>query len=147
MDAAEVKIGDVIVCKTFFSPHENARVIDWQPNASIITDEEVELKVLTLDLKGYPDSVMVEIPSSKLKSWEVTKSRCEVHGIPEVFIGKNVFIIHLSKVFQKKEKTILSKNAGCFCKNCNNFANMAESNQPDGSFLCYSCRTTFSWKF
>lgn len=28
---------------------------------------------------------------------------------------------------------------GCHCKKCRNFSPYAEKNQPDGSFVCYSC--------
>jgi hypothetical protein len=28
---------------------------------------------------------------------------------------------------------------GMFCKNCNNFYQFAESNQSDGTLICYSC--------
>jgi hypothetical protein len=29
---------------------------------------------------------------------------------------------------------------GMFCKSCNNFYQFAESNQDDGSLICYSCQ-------
>lgn len=37
----------------------------------------------------------------------------------------------------KKKRSIPD---GMFCKNCKNFIDFAESNQPDGSLICYSCR-------
>jgi hypothetical protein len=35
---------------------------------------------------------------------------------------------------KKKDK------AGCSCKKCKEFADMAEPNQDDGTFICWSCR-------
>lgn len=35
---------------------------------------------------------------------------------------------------EKKEKL------GCSCKRCKEFNSYAESNQDDGTFICYSCR-------
>lgn len=50
---------------------------------------------------------------------------------------------------QNKEETPVQKTKtdGQFCKLCRNFAGMAEPNQPDGSFLCWSCRDSNGWRF
>jgi hypothetical protein len=31
---------------------------------------------------------------------------------------------------------------GMFCKNCQNFYQFAEANQPDGTLICYSCNNS-----
>lgn len=39
-----------------------------------------------------------------------------------------------------KDLPVKQKSEGCFCAECNNFCQYAETNQSDGSFICYSCR-------
>jgi hypothetical protein len=39
-----------------------------------------------------------------------------------------------------KEKV---KEVGCICKRCDNFFDMAESNQDDGTFICWACKNGY----
>lgn len=34
----------------------------------------------------------------------------------------------------------VKKSAGCSCKRCKDFNEYAEVNQPDNTFICYTCR-------
>jgi len=37
---------------------------------------------------------------------------------------------------------INNRSEGMNCSKCNSFNNFAEPNQPDGTLICYSCRTS-----
>lgn len=48
------------------------------------------------------------------------------------------------KDFYTNKKGKEEVSDGMTCKRCRNFSPMAEANQQDGSFLCWSCRSTMA---
>lgn len=54
-------------------------------------------------------------------------------------------VLDLSTLADKFELFLINRNKrksfdGMFCKRCQNFYEFAESNQKDGSLICYGCR-------
>lgn len=39
-----------------------------------------------------------------------------------------------------EEENKNNSGAGCTCRKCGNYNEYAEANQPDGSFVCFSCK-------
>lgn len=52
-----------------------------------------------------------------------------------------IFVVTTSTVNAKVTLNHSGSNDGCTCIRCNNFYPYAEPNQPNGSLICYSCRT------
>jgi hypothetical protein len=49
--------------------------------------------------------------------------------------------VYLSHICEIVRPIIDSANDGCFCNSCKEWYYMAISNQPDGTMICYSCRS------
>lgn len=46
----------------------------------------------------------------------------------------------------KAAQKLATQKNGCSCLLCNKFMQWAEPNRCDGSFICYKCKTDYSWK-
>lgn len=60
-------------------------------------------------------------------------------------VQKNNSGINLADLLDRLELMMNHKNTnpfsdGMFCKKCNNFFQYAESNQDDGSLICFGCK-------
>lgn len=64
------------------------------------------------------------------------KFNCQWLTDIESYYTKKVVWVPSEKVF-----ITAVKYEGSTCTKCNDFARMAEPNQDDGTFMCYSCRT------
>lgn len=51
------------------------------------------------------------------------------------------YVAHRTTIVQSKIDAIPQKYDGHYCTKCGNFYPMAAPNQPDGTLICYSCRT------
>lgn len=59
-----------------------------------------------------------------------------------------VLIISIKTVSSiKNSKGVSLKKYGHFCIECKDYFPYAESNTTDDRLLCYSCRTTYGWKY
>ena len=58
-----------------------------------------------------------------------------------------VYLINVKTVDSIKSKGVSLKKYGLFCAECKDFFPYAESNMSDDRLLCYSCRTTYRWKY
>lgn len=81
---------------------------------------------------------------SDVFSYEKFSDLLELFNIEEdVFVtGKSVN----GNLFYRRSKNTKTSN-GEFCTLCRNFSPMSVSNQPDGSFVCWSCRDSNRWRF
>jgi hypothetical protein len=80
---------------------------------------------------------IVVVPSSLFLKYSktLTASNYKDLGVDKIFIGSTVCYIDDFRIYE-----IYSVLDGKSCKRCNEFCQMAEGNQKDGSFLCYVCR-------
>lgn len=49
-------------------------------------------------------------------------------------------LLNFLENFLEEKKSHINMD-GMFCKKCKQFINFAEPNQPDGSLICYACRS------
>ena len=64
------------------------------------------------------------------------KETCNFLHIQSKYLGEQIIFIQESLVF-----TIVNIVDGCTCFKCKEFYHMAEPNQPDGTLICWQCRT------
>ena len=67
--------------------------------------------------------------------------------ISEINESITVYLINLKTVDSIKSKGVSLKRYGHSCIECKDYFPYAESNTADDRLVCYSCRTTHSWKY
>lgn len=70
-------------------------------------------------------------------SWNIIEEHLVKYDISSRYLDCKGIVITEDKVL----KISKSKLDGMFCANCEEFFAMAEPNQPDGTLLCFSCRS------
>jgi hypothetical protein len=118
----EVKYGDRIIIND--NPDHIAKV------------EHVDTTISSV--KGF-----LLIFESGLFGWEFEDKHYNVFGIPKTrteLLGKMCYYTFETHILRKVESGMVAKSSGCRCKKCKTYNEYAESNQEDGSFICYSCR-------
>lgn len=123
---ANVEPGDRIICcvkdAILVSPYSS-----W--------DEEVDLTVLALDddSKGcfvyVPDYVYLK------GTTEINKYNIKALGILPKYVGCFCLYVSFANISR-----ISRRLDGMNCSRCHDFCYQADSNQDDGSFICWSCR-------
>lgn len=93
-------------------------------------------KGLKFKVSGMPDIYEISkidnnnICYVKWKTKEYTISKSDI----ELAIANGSYI-------PEPDKIAKSISNGMTCKKCNNYSQYAQSNQDDGTFICYSCRS------
>ena len=73
-------------------------------------------------------------------SWKIDKSHANDCNIDSKHIGHKALAVPLWKISKIIRKTPVEQD-GMVCHKCKKFHHMAEGNQDDDSFLCYSCKS------
>jgi hypothetical protein len=96
-------------------------------------DEILNFVIVATDERGYylfvPNYMFIK------NTMIADKYRCKKLGIENRFLGEEIVYISENLV-----AAVDRKRDGIRCKVCNEFFPYAESNQGNGSFVCYSCR-------
>jgi len=120
----DLKAGDRIACRV-----KSGSIV----SAYTDYDDTITLEIVSCGNEGYyvyvPHFLYLNGTSA------LDASRARRLGIAPRFIGEKV--IHVSPIQIAK---IVSQMDGLKCDRCQDFHLMAEPNQPDGGFLCWSCR-------
>lgn len=127
---ARLKSGDRVNCRLkaslIISPYKD----DY--------DDERVFEIIASDEEGY---YLYVPPYFTVKnSDKVDYHFARKLGIDSKFIGEE--IIHISDSLVSRVNSTLD---GCFCIKCKDFCEMAAPNQPDGTLICWHCRTYPSW--
>lgn len=123
---AKLKAGDTIECKIKDNLVVNCYEYDY--------DRTAIFKIIAKDGAGYclyiPHYFFIKncyiLDSEHIKDW----------GIDKKFINEKCLYIKEGYVF-RVDKVV----DGMSCRQCGEFFHMAESNQPNGSLICWTCRT------
>lgn len=121
---ADIKIGDKIVCKI--------------KDASIVPvdepyDEKRIFEVIGFNYQGYYIYVP---PYITIKGSLIVSSRNHAAmGIDRKFIGWEASFVTSALIAYIHEKM-----TGLVCQKCNEYFPLAESNQEDGTLICFTCR-------
>jgi hypothetical protein len=97
-------------------------------------DEIYTFEIISSDSYGY----YIYVPQyfHLKKSFKLTAYDAVSLRIHNKFIGEQILYIEQSMISCIKHKV-----DGCYCVQCGEFYHMAAPNQPDGSMICWSCRT------
>jgi hypothetical protein len=113
--------------------------VDCKVKASTIVnpyssyDEIVTFEIVASDTHGY----YLYVPHYYFlkETKKADAFQCRSLGIDKKFIDENVVYIQ-----EKMIAYVHAKQEGVYCKICEEFCRYAESNQKDGTFICFSCR-------
>lgn len=122
---AKLKPGDRVDCRVkqaeLVSPYKDF-------------DEVKTFEIIAKDKYGYYLFVPVYY---YLKGTTIAdKHFCSQLNVDKKFIGENVIYIQGNMIF--RVDSILD---GMICAKCREFHHMAEANRPDGTLICWSCRS------
>lgn len=123
---ARLKPGDRVNCKISESKIVGPYDSDF--------DDERTFDIISIDDGGY--YLFVPIYFNIKDSQKISHYDARDMGLDAKFIGEEYIYITPSMI--SKVHTILD---GMFCNKCRNFKEYAESNQTDGSFICWYCKT------
>lgn len=127
--ATLLKPGDVVSCHI-----KEARIVSSYSGF----DSSEPFQVLASDDEGYyvyiPDHIFIN------EVFTLDAYRASVLGIQKQFIGVHVAYITASQIAEIKFRL-----DGLNCSKCGEFYEMAESNQPGGTLICFTCRTYHWW--
>lgn len=120
----KLKPGDRVDCRvkngTIVSPYKEY-------------DEVRTFEVVSTDKYGY---WLYVPPYYNIKATAVVDQyRCKNLGIDKRFLNAEIVYIQENQICQ-----ISSILDGMSCANCGEFYHLAESNQEDGTLVCWSCR-------
>lgn len=123
---AKLKPGDEVLCRT------NKSLI--VSNECLEYDQERIFEIIATDSRGYflyvPEYYNLDGAS------EITAQNIRVLGILSKYVGGKFIYVDASYI--SKIRKIID---GCLCAVCGEFYQYAESNQEDGTFKCWLCRT------
>jgi hypothetical protein len=96
-------------------------------------DDTCSFVIIAKDKEGY----YLYVPHYyNLKNSVVADQyKCKALGIDKKFLNENMVYVS-----EKMVASVVKRDEGTNCKVCKEFTRFAEANQPDGSFICYSCR-------
>ena len=122
----KLKPGDCITCKV----KNNVIVSPYSGDH----DELRSFEIVGNDLYGYYLYIpsYLYIRNSKL----VDQDTCDFLRIDTKYIGEQIVYIQESLICK-----ITSVVDGYACIKCKEFYRMSEPNQPDGTLLCWTCKT------
>jgi hypothetical protein len=119
-----LKAGDRVECKV-----KDGAVVSVYSDY----DESYTFEVVASDIEGYylyvPDYCHLQGGSI------LDASRARRLNIDPRYIGDTIFYISEAQIYR-----VAYQLDGQKCAHCHDFFIMAEHNQEDGTFLCYSCR-------
>ena len=122
----KIKPGDQIICcfkeDKLVSPYSS-----W--------DKEIDLSVLSLDDENTGCFVYVPDYLFINNTLEINQYNYKALDIPPKYIG--CFCLYVSFAYVSRVGKRLD---GETCTKCQEFHHQAESNQNDGSFMCWVCR-------
>lgn len=97
-------------------------------------EEVITFEIISKDESGY----YLFVPCYRIikDSVTVTSLLARREEINKKFIDEQAIYIQENLIFK-----ISSVLDGLFCACCNDFFDMSESNQPDGTLICFSCRS------
>lgn len=126
------KVSDEVVCKI-----KDNKVVP--ANASIY-DETIILEVLAVDEgddEGDDDGFMLFVPQKHCLQGAVTLTNKVINenDIQPRFLESNAVYVLRNCVVR-----LHHRRDGMACNNCKEFFHLAESNQEDGTLVCYLCR-------
>lgn len=122
---AKLKPGDRVDCRVkqavLVSPYKDF-------------DEVKTFEIIAKDKYGY----YLFVPGYYfLKGTTIAdKYFCAQLNVDKKFIGENVIYIQGNMIFR-----VDSVLDGLNCAKCREFFHMAEANQPDGTLICWACRS------
>lgn len=122
--------GDIVYCRvkgnTIVGPSKK-----W--------DGEIPFEVIGISPDGF---YILHVPKyyNLRHSWKIERSHMNDCNIDDEYEGKKAAAIPLSKVSKVTRKTPVEQD-GMICSICKKFHYMAEANQPNGTLICYSCRS------
>lgn len=126
MRAEDAPIGSLITFNASVHPawivgkYKDTMVVGWKPNE--------------LTGSGWYMSKTSTDPAEQYATKILTQFGCERGWW--VDINDEVTI-----VIQAPKTSAKVSSVGLYCKLCQDYASHAEPNRPDGSFICYSCRS------
>jgi hypothetical protein len=123
---AKLKVGDKVECKLKNHTIVNAYEQDY--------DEVVSFEIILSDSAGYS----LYIPHYLYVKGSITldKGRLDDWGVSPKFLNEKTYYIKENCVYR-----VVSRADGCACAKCQEFYFYAEPNQPDGTLICFLCRT------
>lgn len=146
--------------EVFFDKDSEGRFILWDYLPSDIDLSKLQtsiFKIIGLNSKLHSDNseacIMIQV--SEDIGWNFLDSDevDEWKGLGWKFSDKlnldfSVLIISIKTISKiKNSKGVSLKKYGHFCIECKDYFPYAESNTTDDRLLCYSCRTTYAWKY
>jgi len=121
----DYKPGDIIVCKI-----SNNEIVEHYKQTF---DSKQKFEIIGIDDGKYVLYVPIDLIIKG--SFELLSEKyCQNYNVPKKFIGSK--IIKVSDVFIDY---LYRKSDGIICKKCNEFYPMAQSNQEDGTLICWLC--------
>lgn len=146
--------------EVFCSKDSEGRIILWDYLPSDVNLTELQtstFKIVALNSKLHSDNseacIMIEasedigwtfldsdeVDEWKGLGWNLSKS---------LTLDSAVLIISIKTIAKIKSGIKAAvKKYGHFCIECKNYFSYAESNTTDERLICYSCRTTYGWKY
>ena len=125
IDMSNLNSGDTISCRikesVIVGPYES---YDDTKSFIIVSKDEYGYYLFVPIYINLKDSVIAD------------QYRCRKLQIDKKYLNENiVYVLH------KNICSIDKRDEGLNCKSCNEFTRFAASNQCDGSFMCYNCRS------
>lgn len=121
-------IGDTIMCKIRGS---SIIVASTEPH-----DAQLPFQILSLTDDRY---LLAVPPYFFIKnSWNVKEEHLDKYRLDAKYLDTKVINVTPDKILGLFKRNELRD--GMTCRKCHEYVGMAESNQPDGSFICWLCR-------
>ena len=123
---AKLKAGDLGSCAV-----KDGVIVNSYSDFNDVLDFQI---IATVEYGGYyiyvPHYIFIK-NTVKLDKYTAKKK-----GIDSRYVDENFIFIAETEIY--KIKKVLD---GCYCCKCDKFYDKSEPNQPDGTLICWSCRT------
>lgn len=123
----KIKPGDQIICCV-----KEAKLV----SPYSVWEEEVDLTVLALDDENSGCFVYVPDYIYLKGTTEINTYNIKALGVPPKYVGCFCLYVSFSKISRVGRRL-----DGMICDRCKEFHYQADSNQENGGFLCFLCRT------
>lgn len=142
----DIKVGDIVwvncaglpISFTTKTPHPPVRL------EVLVVSPELQAIVVNVGPSGWVPNFHLRPPCDQRIS-QILSSFSKEDAAKHC-----AWFVHIEDITMLTKKiaasNIVAKSDGEHCKACKQYYPYAEPNQPDGSLICYSCRTTRGWK-
>lgn len=124
------RVGDKVFLKI--------KKINFVKASSIEYDALISLDVIGYDKDKVQYVLHVPCYYNVAHSWYIDNIHIEKYDLEPCYLDERGVFVYEDRIVRVELGN--RSQDGMFCKKCNIFAQMAESNQYDGTFICYSCR-------